>query len=118
MSNLTRNILGAIDYEKVIESRNNNFSYLHDRLKVTNVLDIKTPEGAFAYPYYIKNGIEVRKKLAEKKTYVPTLWPNVLRENDENSIEYDFAANILPLPCDQRYTEDDMKVIIQSIQRY
>lgn len=112
MSKLTRNILGAIDYEKVIETRNRNFEYLHNRLRNKNILDIKLPYGPFAYPYYVENGIEIRKRLAEKKIYIPTLWPNVLKENHEDSIEYDYAANILPLPCDQRYGVEDMDKIV------
>ena len=32
MSKLTRNILGAIDYEKVKRTRNENYAYLADRL--------------------------------------------------------------------------------------
>lgn len=114
MSKLTRNILGAIDYEKVIETRNRNFKYLHDCLGSSNILEIRSPYGPFAYPYYVENGVEIRKKLAEKKIYIPTLWPNVLKENNEDSIEYDYAANILPLPCDQRYGLDDMDKIVKD----
>jgi len=117
MSKLTRNILGAIDYDKVLEARNRNFTFLHDRLKTTNFLDIKIPNGAFAYPYYVEDGIKIRKKLAEMKIYIPTIWPNVLRDNNENSTEYDFAANILPLPCDQRYVIEDMEWVIEVLRR-
>lgn len=116
MSKLTRNILGAIDYEKVIDTRNRNFKYLHHCLESSNILDIKLPYGPFAYPYYVEHGIEIRKKLAEKKIYIPTLWPNVLKENLEDSIEYDYAANILPLPCDQRYGLDDMKTLLKELR--
>lgn len=116
MSNLSRNIMGAIDYDKVLESRNRNFSYLYDRLNSTNILNVKMSEGPFAYPYYAENGIEIRKRLAEEKIYVPTLWPNVLSENDKNSIEYDYAANILPLPCDQRYGKEEMDYLIKEVQ--
>ena len=115
MSKLTRNILGAIDYEKVIETRNRNFEYLHNRLRNKNILDIKLPYGPFAYPFYMENGIEIRKKLAEKRIYIPTLWPNVVKEYLEDSIEYDYAANILPLPCDQRYGIDDMKILYKKL---
>lgn len=115
MSKLTRNILGAIDYKKIIVSRNRNFEYLHSRLKHTNFLDIKSLYGPFNYPYYVENGIEVRKKLAQRKIYIPTLWPNVLKENREDSIEYDYAANILPLPCDQRYGIEDMKILLKEL---
>jgi len=116
MSKLTKNILGAIDYPKIIESRNRNFEYLHGNLKNTNIVDVKMPYGAFAYPYYAENGIEIRNKLAEMKIYIPTLWPNVLRDNKESTTEYDYAANILPIPCDQRYDIKDMKRIIKELK--
>lgn len=116
MSSLSQNILGAIDYEKVRTRRNENFRYLHENLSNSNTLDIRVPEGPFSYPYYVKNGIAVRKALAEKKIYIPTLWPNVLRDNKESSTEYDYAANILPIPCDQRYDIKDMKRIIKELK--
>jgi hypothetical protein len=117
MSHLTKNILGAIDYEKTRVIRNDNFNYLHNKLSYINILDVKCTDGAFAYPFYVKNGIEIRKELAEKKIYIPTLWPNVLKCNNESSIEYDYTANILPLPCDQRYTVEDMEYIVSSINK-
>ncbi len=116
MSKLTHNLLGAIDYEKVKQKREENFAYLHDALGEYNKLDIKIPKGSYAYPYYCENGMEIKKKLAEQKIYVATLWPNVLDFNSaECVLERDYAANILPLPCDQRYGEEDMKKIINSI---
>jgi len=117
MSRLSRNILGAIDYNRVLESRNINFAYLHDNLIATNILNIYVPEGPFAYPYYTENGIMIRKRLAEEKIYIPTLWPNVILENNKESIEYNYAANILLLPCDQRYRKEDMERIIKVLRR-
>ena len=35
--------------------------------------------------------------------YIPTLWPNVLEECPQGSLEYHYAADILPIPVDQRY---------------
>ncbi|WP_223701120.1 hypothetical protein [Sutcliffiella deserti] len=115
MSKLTRNILGAIDYEKVREVRNENYDYLDQILGIQNKIKVIKPNGAFSYPYYIENGLEVRKNLAKKKIYLPTLWPNVLRNMSEDSIEYRYTANILPLPCDQRYGVGDMKQIISCL---
>ncbi len=117
MSKLTKNILGAIDYDKVQRTRDKNYAYLESKLSKINKLKLITPEGAFAYPFYVENGVEVRKKLAEKKIYIPTLWPNVLKDNIEGSIEHDYAANILPLPCDQRYGKDDMKYIVEEMYK-
>jgi len=115
MSKLTKNILGAIDYEEVRRTRDANYAYLESELKRINSLQLISQSGAFAYPFYNANGIEIRKKLSALNIYIPTLWPNVLEENLKDSIEYDYAANILPLPCDQRYSVEDMKTIIKSI---
>jgi hypothetical protein len=108
MSRLTKNLLGAIDYEEARRTRNKNFSYLNNRLKESNGIQPVAPDGPFAYPFYVENGIELRKQLASKKIYIPTLWPNVIEGMPVDSVEYRFAANILPLPCDQRYDEENM----------
>jgi hypothetical protein len=115
MSKLAHNILGAIDYERARRIRNENYAYLESKLDRRNKLNLTTPYGAFSYPFYIENGIEIRKALTIKKIFIPTLWPNVLDETPIGSIEHNYTANILPLPCDQRYSIDDMKCIIEEI---
>ena len=35
-----------------------------------------------------------------------------------NSVEYNYSANILPLPCDQRYDLEDMELIFNRIKTY
>ena len=117
MSKLTHNILGAINYERVRQIRNENYAYLERELGKQNKLKLTTPDGAFAYPFYVENGIEIRKALAQKKIYISTLWPNVLIGTPEGSIEHDYAKNILPLPCDQRYTIDDMQYMIEEMKK-
>lgn len=115
MSKLTENLLHGIDYEFVKRRRTENFTYLNKKLSPINKLTLLIPEGAFMYPLYIDEGAEIRKKLQEKKIYVPILWPSVLSLCNDIDLEYDMAKNILPLPVDQRYTVGDMKIIIQKI---
>ena len=118
MSKLTHNILGAVDYNRISRIRNKNYHYLDKIFKQQNQLRLVTPDGPFAYPLYKENGIEIRKKLAEKRIYIPTLWPNVLRDCKKNTIEYQYAANILPLPCDQRYREEDLAIMCDELSSY
>ena len=113
MSRLTHNLLGAIDYQKVKSKREQNFALLHAHLSGVNSLQLKTPVGPYAYPFYCKNGAAIRKHLVENKIYVPLLWPEVL-ETDQ-PFERDLAENILPLPCDQRYGLEDMERIVSLI---
>ena len=117
MSKLTHNILGAIDYDRVRRIRNENYAYLESKLGGQNKLKLIAPDAAFAYPFYMKNGIEIRKLLAQKKIYIPTLWPNVLNDMPKDSVEHDYVANILPLPCDQRYSIDDMKCVVEEMRK-
>ena len=63
---------------------------------------------------YIKNGMTVKKHLAKRKIYVATLWPNVLETGLD--IETEFTENILPLPCDQRYSVEDMQRVADEVK--
>lgn len=117
MSLLTKNLLHGIDYNGVKERRTSNYRYLHKRLMKVNKLSLSVPQGAFMYPLYIDNGMEIRRHLQKEKIYVPLLWPNVL-ENDRNTLEYDMSCNILPLPIDQRYGEGEMEFILNHIRMF
>lgn len=115
MSRLTENLLHGIDYESVRERRTKNFGYLHEMFNSINRLALSVPEGAFMYPLYVENGAEIRKKLQAQTIYIPTLWPSVFDLCGEGELEYDMAKNILPLPVDQRYTTDDMALLVGAI---
>ena len=115
MSLLTHNILGAIDYEKVRQQRKRNYRFLDGALKKINLLSARIPDGPYAYPFYCKNGMALKKQLAEERIYVPTLWPNVL--SMKGTLESDYAENILPLPCDQRYNEEDMQYLLERLYK-
>ena len=116
MSKLTQNLLHGIDYEHVSLRRTENFCILDDAFNKINALPLRIPQGAFAYPLLVENGLEIRRKLIEQKIYIPCLWPNVLEELDKVTVEYNMAANILPLPVDQRYGAEDMEYIIGVVQ--
>ncbi len=117
MSALTKNLLQAVDYNGIKNRRTDNFKTLHSALKEFNKLELKIPDGAFMYPLYIENGDIIRKKLQQKKIYIPTLWPDVFNCISDSDLEYDMAKNILPLPCDQRYSNADMEYIVAEIKK-
>lgn len=117
MSPLTQNLLRAIDYEQVKKTREDNYNYLQEQLGKENALPYVKISGPFTYPFYHKNGMQIRREMAAEKVYIPTYWSNVLNDMDEGSIEYDLAANILPLPCDQRYERRHMDRIIEVFRK-
>lgn len=115
MSKLTHNFLGAVDYKRAKARREQNFEVLGNSLGELNQLNIHCPAGPYAYPFYTKNGMLLKRALAKEKIFVATLWPNVLKTDLDTEI--DLTENILPLPCDQRYSEDDMYTVVDTIKR-
>lgn len=114
MSNLTQRILSSLDYKSIKERRLLNFVLLHTHLAPFNELQIPSLESfacPMVYPYYSKD-IGLRKKLIDNQVFIATYWPNVLQWCKEGELEYELCKNIIPIPIDQRYDEEDMVRII------
>lgn len=116
MSKLTYNLLHGIDYNEVAARRRDNFDILAGEFGNINGLELESVYGAFMYPLFLDNGAEIRKKLQAMKIYIPTLWPNVLETCSSDMLEYHYAADILPLPVDQRYDSEDMMYIVEAVK--
>ena len=116
MSKLTKALLGSIDDQLIINSRVENYRTLAAVLDGYNPLNLTEPSCPFAYPLQVNNGLEIKKQLAKRKIYIPTLWPNVLDNCPKDSVAYQYSANILPIPCDQRYGYGDMEKILDALR--
>lgn len=116
MSALTRNILKGVDYPYVIARRNENYTVLNSILEDLNKKQFTMPNGSFCYPLMCHNAQSIRKQLVGQQIYIPTLWPNVLKDCDQESREYQYARDILPIPCDQRYSKEDMVYLANIIR--
>lgn len=118
MSALTENLLHSFDYEAIKAKRTENYQYLHRHLAKKNLLSLRDVQGAFAYPFLADNGDALRRELIRNRIFVPTLWPNVVRDTAPDSTEYRLAADLLPLPCDQRYGVAEMDRMLQIIESF
>ena len=117
MSNLTQKMLSSLNYAGIMERRITNFTFLHAHLSDSNLLRIpymETLACPMVYPYYTKDS-GLRKRLIDNQVFVATYWPNVLEWCKEGDLEYELCKNIIPIPIDQRYGEEDMKRIIGII---
>ncbi|PKA82136.1 hypothetical protein ATE92_0261 [Ulvibacter sp. MAR_2010_11] len=116
MSNLTSTILQSINYEKAGDKRNINYRLLHKKLGASNMvkLDFDLSLKPMVYPFMSEKE-DLRSKLIRNKVFVATYWPNILEECAIDSIEFNFAKNIIPLPVDQRYGEKEMEFIATLI---
>jgi hypothetical protein len=119
MSNLTKRLLSSIDYKTISDKRRKNFNIIHNELGKRNKLEfnISSKEVPMIYPFLVLNGSKLKRELIANKIYVATYWPNVLNWAEKDSFEYNITNNLLALPIDQRYSEDDMYRIIEIIKR-
>ncbi len=113
MSKLTNNLLHGINYKEIKSIRMKNFEYLHSGLSKFNQLNIS--RATFMYPFFVENGAQLRKRLIKKQIYIPVLWPFALNNTWPHDLEHVLAENILPLPIDQRYGQDDLEFVLQLI---
>lgn len=120
MSDISVDILSHIDYDAVISKRKSNYSYLHGRLKDKNLLplpEMDTFVCPMVYPFMTDTRGDMRSFLIDNKVFVAKYWPNVIPFLDFG-IEYQLANRLLAIPCDHRYTIDDMNRIVELVFSY
>ena len=118
MSKLTKRIMQSIDYEAAAKKRRENYQMLQEVLGEENKLQLSLDEDAIPMVYPFLSPINgLREKLIENKVFVARYWPNVVDWTTEKDIEYLLAYQMQPLPIDQRSGKDDMKRIIDLINK-
>lgn len=95
-----------------------NFFFLDEILRDKNTLEFEIEKNAvpMIYPFLIENGVEIKKRLIENKIFVATYWPNISEWCSTNSFEYYLMQNLLPLPMDQRYDENELNIINKHLK--
>jgi hypothetical protein len=113
MSNLTKALLGNINYEEVKDQRKNNFMLLHDKLWHLNDFKIEPDEidVPYVYPFLCAKGKEIKKNAVEQYIYIDTYWDRVLNKVSRNSIEARLTNDLLPLPVSQMYSNNEMEFL-------
>lgn len=116
MSSFTHRMMQSIDYEYIRQKRRYNFMYLHKYLQESNQFNIQLESNTtpMVYPY-LTNSSNLRENLIQNRIYVAKYWPNVEDWTSTDSIEYRLTNNLIPLPIDQRYGEEEMEYIIEVI---
>jgi len=119
MSKLTERILQSIDYDSIRLKRLENFEVLHTHLRGSNELDIQLREDdvPLAYPFICENK-SLRQQLIDAKIYIPKYWPGIENYCPLGSVDLALQRDILPIPCDQRYSHPEMNSICKIIKSF
>ena len=120
MSRLTEGMMRSIDYSAKANKRIHNFHVLDKTLHESNrfkwVMDYGTVP--LVYPYYVEDGARLRQHLIANKVFCARYWPNVLEWCNSDDWEYQLTKDLVCLPIDQRYAEEDMRFILDCIDSY
>ena len=116
MSRLTDHIMASIDYAGLAERRRNNFKQLDEAIGHINGIKWNLTDDAVPMVYpFLTDDPSLRQRLIDNKIYVAQYWPNVLQWCTPADSAHKLTQCLLPLPIDQRYGEQEMNRIIQTI---
>lgn len=118
MSDVTRVLLNHVNYTQAAETRRRNYQHLHARLGHLNTLHLGDELGD-AVPHYfplLPTKPIARERFWEREIYMPYLWKECLERSAAGfGQEKQLAAQLLPLPIDQRYTQADMDRVADAV---
>lgn len=117
MSALTDRLLRSVNYREIRRIRERNYRLLSVRLGDLNAF--RFPEqpviGPFCYPFFFP-ARALHAALIAQGVFVATYWREVLERVSANSVEAHFVNYMVPLPCDQRYSESDMEQLSDIVR--
>jgi hypothetical protein len=91
--------------------------FLEDKLSRENRLKLNLEDDSvpFCFPFLIAGDCE-RKQLWDHGIYLPQLWEECLHRNIEGfTFERYLSRSLLPLPIDQRYSEEEMGAMVKAL---
>lgn len=122
ISSFARDILEYIDVENNFIKRRENANYLMKTLiglkRISLVLDV-SDRAPLYFPIYVDERQKLQKILIDNNIFAPILWPipSEVEENMDGDVKYVFE-HLLAIPCDQRYSTEDMERIFRCIKEF
>jgi dTDP-4-amino-4,6-dideoxygalactose transaminase len=121
MSKLSRRLIdGAFEYPTISEKRRQNYKFLADNTEYSSILGAlekkEVPVGFVVRSESEEERSEVKEMLIDEHIYPPIHW------NLENHVPKKYkkshvlSEEILTIPCDQRYSIEDMNRILCVIK--
>lgn len=112
MSAKTFDILDNVDTELVIRRRKQNFDALAGHLAEFALFRERADDFVpFGFPVRVRHRDRLLKRLSDRRIFAPRYWPRLPSDPATFPAEHALSRELLLLPCDQRYDEDDMRTV-------
>lgn len=109
-----------IDWLQIKHTRKTNAKALIDIFSKEKKIKLIQPEiqkSNLYVPFVTENRDSVQRKLAEKGIFTTVIWPLREEQTQKCSVTRKIGESMLAAPCDQRYTQEDMRYIGEQIVR-
>ena len=120
MTRLSRVLLNLADPQTLAQRRLKNFYALEEKFKHL-LLPLNRPTGyaPFAFPIQLEEAQrkDVLKSLHEQHLYVAVHWRDLPSPAERFPEEHKLSRQLISLPCDHRYGDEDMTRIIRSVTK-
>lgn len=113
-------LLRRVDFTKLLAKRRANAARLKERLSVLDGIKLRflsghPEESTLYFPVYLENRGEVQRAMAQHGVYCPVIWPEPEAAHGVCDVSRYVTEHMLALPCDQRYTPEDMDFIADTL---
>lgn len=115
MSDDSKQLFAGTDFEQAKQQRQTNAKVILEGLKslgIKPLLEVSADDVPLFIPIYLENRDEVRRRMFQHEVFCPVHWPlegmNVKKGRE--MVEHE-----LSLICDQRYSQNDMDLILSLL---
>lgn len=114
-------LLRSIDFEKLLRRRQENALLLRELLmplESAGKLKFLSPspeKSTLYFPIMLEQRREVQLAMAKRDIYCPVIWPMPEEAEGICPVCTYMTEHMLAIPCDQRYSEEDMRFIAAAL---
>lgn len=124
MSDISKGIFNTINLNDLIIKRIGNYNYLFRKIfncfkNIKPLFSSPVPSNIcpIYFPIYVKDREKFQKTLSDNDIYATIIWPKYFKITGlKEETEYIYN-NIIGIPCDQRYKEQDMQRVIEVLKK-
>lgn len=123
ISPISLSILFSCNMNAITTARRSNYLYVYNEMQTIEslipVVNFPVDECAPLYlPVYTDNRSDLQRFMAENSIYCPVIWPKPLQIACEDADTQYMYEHMLCIPIDQRYGNDEMKKIVESMRQF
>ena len=113
-------LLRRVDFTALLARRRANVARLKEKLAALDGTKLRflsghPEESTLYFPVYLENRGDIQRAMAQRGVYCPVIWPEPEAAHGVCEVSRYVTEHMLALPCDQRYTPEDMDFIADTL---